>query len=53
VPLEIDRLEKCYNCSVAIAKAVLLSIKASGPVALVVSKWESNLMMSSVQKGVV
>jgi len=49
VPLEIDRLQRSVTSS-AIAKAVLLSIKAempSGPVALVVSKLDSSLMMSS------
>jgi len=49
VPLEIDRLQRSVT-SGAIAMAVLLSVKAempSGTVALVVSKLESNLMMSS------
>ena len=47
VPLEIDRLQRSVT-SGAIAKAVLLSIKAempSGPVALVVSRSESSLTM--------
>ena len=49
VPLESDRLQRSVT-SGAIAMAVLLSIKAkmpSGTVALVVSKLESSLMISS------